>query len=625
MTVSVEEAVELALAWKFHREPLLERCRVVKERYDATWVLPELGNVPGAQLAPLTIADSVDNLALRASSVLPAIQVPQTNPGSAEGVGSVEYADRRRQAYGYAWWHSKLARSQINGFRHLAAYATATTVVIPDHETKCPLIVFRDPLATYPEPRAAEDLRPIRRCAFIYGRSVGELRRQYADVEGIDMLDSCDRAQIWEVLEWVDEDVVMQALMGPRDDLTDLNQMGTVWGPNFSGARPLMLRQWENRAGRCTAYTLDAVSLSSVISAISKVTGAVDWLAKLTQLGMMGAEKSVLPDGYIVSDGEGVPTLIGGTWKDGRTGEMNLVQGAKAVGQLRNEPSQAISQAQERQERNIRVSTGLIPQFGGETYGALRTGKGMDSLLSASVDPRVADLQTQMQDLLTETNFNVAACYQGYWKRHKYTVFSGWRQTPTLVEFTPATHFETDFQVVAYPLLGLDLQQLTLVLGQLLGSEVMSAATFRDLHPWIPSGDDEARRVLHERLEETLRVQIMALASDPAGPIQGTDVATMIRAIDEGDSLATAWDKAQSAAQERQVTAVEQGAPETMPGMALPGTGMEQPALPPGAAGALPPGGGGEPATIPPPDADLENLGMLNLVLQGLQQGPSGA
>ena len=50
-------------------------------------------------------------------------------------------------------------------------------------------------------------------------------------------------------------------------------------------------------------------------------------------------------------------------------------------------------------------------------------------------------------------------------------------------------------------------------------------------------------------------------------------------------SLAEAIEAAQKRAQERQATPAPQGAPETMPGLAMPGMGAEQPVAPQGPAG----------------------------------------
>ena len=213
-----------------------------------------------------------------------------------------------------------------------------------------------------------------------------------------------------------------------------------------------------------------------------------------------------MPHTYILSDSNRVPILHnpGGQWVDGRTGQANIVTDAQAIGQLRNTPDPAGKQSIDRMERNIRTSTGLAAQFGGETSNALRTGRGIDTMLGASVDPRVHEMQQIAQAWLPHAFKAILACWEGYWPDEKITKYSFYPGDPGLVTCEPKKHIGQDTKVVgvSYPIAGADLQLTNIALSQMLGAGAVSKRTFRERHPWIDDAEGEERRVMEEQLEE---------------------------------------------------------------------------------------------------------------------------
>jgi len=125
-------------------------------------------------------------------------------------------------------------------------------------------------------------------------------------------------------------------------------------------------------------------------------------------------------------------------------------------------------------------------------------------------------------------------------------------------------------------------------LGQRMGTGMMSKESAREADPLIDDPEMEHDRITSEGVEAALLASIQQQASQPDGPYQPADLASLVRKVMvENKSLFDAVAEVDQEARERQATEAEQMAPETMPGLAMPGMGAEQPMAAP------PPGGGG--------------------------------
>jgi hypothetical protein len=92
-----------------------------------------------------------------------------------------------------------------------------------------------------------------------------------------------------------------------------------------------------------------------------------------------------------------------------------------------------------------------------------------------------------------------------------------------------------------------------------------------------------------EGIEAALLSSIQAQAADPNGPYQPDDLAYIAEQVGSNKMpLPEAIMAAQKRAQARQAEQAPAGSPETMPGLAMPGMGAEQPAGPPPGAGGPP-------------------------------------
>jgi hypothetical protein len=553
------------------RGPLLEDMMQVRERYNGDYVIPDLG----ANAQPLTstiIADAIDHNGLRAASVMPDIISPALRANSNP---SREKASARRKALLYTWERSLLNLHLRRAYRHLFGYATTAFVVMPDFNHGCMTIQVRDPLHSFPEPKAAEDLSPPLDCGFIYGRSAEWLVHNYPEAASAANIrrDRSTAADLFDVVEWIDEDEVVMGVLGTRNDY--MNGL-TAPGKGF------LLRRWPNRVGRCTVVTPQRVTLDKIASAVANATGIADFQARLQHINLVALEKAIVPDTYIVGSSSAPPKLVG-AWQDGRSGGVNELLDVTQIGQLRNEPSQLALLMAERLEDTARSNTGTVNPFLGQGTGGARTGRGIDALMAAAVDPRIQEAQEIMQASLTDVNRIVGHGYLGYFKAKKYTVFSGWVTDNELSEFAPEVDFaETVENKAFYAMPGTDIVGLNVVLGQLVGTEAISLETMRKLHPFIKDADGEQRRVLVQKLRQAAEMQILMRAQDPNGGMTPLDMANLIKFVEGGEELAKAIEKADAEARKRQAAEAPaelppgQAAPlELMPGLANTGEGAE--------------------------------------------------
>jgi hypothetical protein len=79
---------------------------------------------------------------------------------------------------------------------------------------------------------------------------------------------------------------------------------------------------------------------------------------------------------------------------------------------------------------------------------------------------------------------------------------------------------------------------------------------------------------------------IQQQAANPQGPYQPADLALLVKKVlADNKSLYDAVTEVDEAARERQAQEMPEGAPETMPGLAMPGMGAEAPVAGPPAGG----------------------------------------
>lgn len=552
--------------------PILNKMIEVRDRYNGDWVVPHVSKEDAPTLPPLTpalIAETVDNLGMRAGSVLPSVYCPAVDGAKDRGKRSVEYARIRRRIITATYAESKFNLLLRKAYRHLVGYSTCSIVVMPDFKKEMPRIVSRDPLSSYPDPRTADEFCRPENVGFIFAKSAEWVREYYPEARGIINKNPTGRNDMWELCEWIDREHVVIGLLGPRDTTNS-------FGLESSLAHAMELSRWPNRTGMVTAICPFRVTLDRISSQLAHVTGITDLMARLMALDIMAREKGIFPDRYMIGRSGMMPQIVGGEWKDGRTGKMNTLLDVEEVGSMAFNPEPASAQAIDRLERNARISSGLVPQFGGETYGALRTGRGIDALMGAAVDPRIQEMQEIMQAWLPDLNEAIFETYRAYWPDRKYALISGWPTDNNQLHFTPAEHIELTQSAVSYPIAGADVQATNIILGQMLGAEAISKRFFRERHPWIGDAAVEASAVDEEMLERAAMQAILNQAATGGLPLPLLAEIEMARRQDPQGDIIQAILAAHRKIQEQQVTQAPEpvegqvAPPETAPGLNAP-------------------------------------------------------
>lgn len=613
-----DEARAIVQIRRSEQSALIRRMVEVRDRYNGEFQLP----LPTDELdldrpiaIPALVNEAVDMPAMHAASTTPAIHCPALDVSKESGKRSVEYAMRRRRLLGATYFHSGWALAQRRFLRHIAGYGWGAAMVVPDDESRMPRVVVRDPLTTYPEPHAPEDVRPPGNIGCVHSMTAQRLVRTYPvassawidDVGGRGIIDTSRsgwEGELWDLLEWVDDENVYIGIIGRHTAEEDQEDI-------YSSGAGQLLRRWPNRAGMVAAVAPQILTLDKIISRVHHMVGKSDLLGWLLDLDIAATEKAIFPDKWAVAAGNETPQIVtnAGKWSDGRTGDINLLSGVSNIGELRGAPDPNNLARFNQIERNARTDGGIISPFFGETSGALRTGRGIDSLMGAAIDPRIHEMHDIAAAAMTTLNEGIFETFKGYYPSRSYVIFSGWPGDQGHVEFTPTEHIESTENVVEYPIPGADGYQLTVSLAQLVQAGLMSRTSARIKHPHIPDAEAEERRILEEELNDIARMSLQQRAAQGIPP---ADLAIIIEEFRNKGTINDALIAAQERIQNRQATEApepEPGqitAPAAQPGLAAPGEGAEQP---------LPQGGGGA--------APLDPASLLAAVMGGRGGGPT--
>ncbi len=596
---SWDEIVALTQTMMRDRGATLEKMRQVLAQYEGDYIIPvpDVKTEPSLPpLIPMLIGEAVDKSAQRACSVEPMLFCPSIDPQKRKGTGSVEYAKLRRGAIQAGYHVSKWSLGKRRSYRQLSAYFTTVIKVMPDFKNEVPLVQVGDPLQTFGETVAENELRAPSYVGLVSRHSASRLRSRFpmARKENGGIIEGANVGETyWDIVEWVDEDCTVFGILGPSFNL-DVGWQASLLSSQTPSQQ--LSKFYPNKIGMMPVVTPANITLSRVSSRMSNLLGNLQWQERLTNLNVLAQEKAIFPDMYALGRQNGAPAVVGGRWKDGREGDINLLTDVESVGMLRSTPDQGTNQTIDRFERNFRISTNLNPQLGGESYGSLRTGKALDAMMGMSVDLAIQELHEVYQAWMPEVNAAMLSTWKAYWGSKSYSMHTGRAGDAGVINFTPDKHFEMtgrDSSVVTYPVPGVDAVGQTQVLGALLGTETLSHDSFRRMHPYIADPEGEGQRVEEERFERALALALVQQLQTGQMPLP---VAELVQKhLSHGDSWFTAIAKANKEIQELQATAPpppaegQIAAPETMPGMAGGPTAMQQQAPEPNPQIEVPP------------------------------------
>jgi hypothetical protein len=556
--------------------PLHQKMGVIQAIYNGTMEVPlpdmEENAMPSV---PNLLAQGVDQMAGRITSVVPSVSFASTKPG-------IRASDRRaltasRTITGW-WQEDRLMMKMKQRGRHQIAYGMSPVVIRWNAKDSRPTWQIRNPLETYPSTDVMPGNLTPTDCVFAYRRSVSWLRskgygnRLYA-LTGDTQLPA-DASIL--LIEYVDAEETHLVAAGYRTPdpyaITDID----ISGMQMKG---VTLERFPNMSGdECPVVIPMRITLDTASGQFDTMIGMYYQQAKLMALETIAVEKGIFPDTYLVSRPGEVGRFLDGP-HDGRTGMVNIIAGGD-IREVQSQPGYLTNPTIDRLERNQRVTAGIPAEFGGESTGNIRTGRRGDAVLSAVIDYPVAEAQETFAFSLEEENEIAIELSKAWAGDTKRTIYVGTGNSARPVTYVPNDTFATSEHVVSYPASGADINSLIIGIGQRVGLGIMSKRTAATLDPYIDNPEQEHDEIVAEGLEQALLAGMQQQAAQGAiPPLVLAKVMTMVR--DDKMELAEAFNKvtedAMKAQQEEQQGAMgpEQAmAPAAMQAMAGPAAAM---------------------------------------------------
>ena len=594
---SVEEIVALYKERVDRKGPIIEQMREVRNLANGDIIVPlnELDRNTKTSVANLLV-QGLDQNAMRVASTMPNAYFPALREGNDR---SMKLARDRKRAMQSIWDQNRFSQKLRVRARHLIGYSESPVFIKPNFDKRIPEWHLRNPLDTYAAP-SSDPTNPVPDdCIFSYSRSYKWLMWNYGDfLSGTLRVGDPSPDDMFTILEYVCANEIVTIVLGyPQDKnpYTGQKYMGSPW---------IELSRIQNKTGMPLVVVPQRFTLDKQRGQFDGLLGMYYTRARLQALTEIAIERGIFPDEYLIARPGENPEVI--QIADGKTGQLGVVKGGD-IQQLQQNPGYKTDIALDRLERQERLEGAIPAEFGGESGTNIRTGRRGESILSATVDFRVQEYQEILANGIYEEDKIAIALEKAYWGNASKSFFIP-GMGGGVKDYTPNKLWETDFHYVAYSSAGSDVNSLIVGIGQRLGIGTMSKESAREADPLISDPELERDRIVAEGIEAALLSSIQAQAADPNGPYQPDDLAFIATQVQSNKmSLAEAIQAAQKRAQERQAAQAPAGAPETMPGLSMPGMGMEQPAGPP--AGGPPSleallgqlGGGGAPAGAMPP------------------------
>jgi hypothetical protein len=531
---------------------------------DVVVPLNELDRNAKSNVANLLV-QGLDQMSMRVSSTMPSPYFPPVKEGSEQ---SKKMARMRKKALLAIWDENRMQMKLRRRARHLLAYSASPVYLKPDFKTLTPKWEIRNPLDTFAAPMEDDDLVP-ENCIFTSRVSANWLLSNYGDLVGGQLrMGRVDSDSRYTLLEYVCADSIQLAVLGAEDN-PELNPA------ERAGLEAILLEAIPNRAQTPLAVVPQRITLDRPRGQFDGVLGMYYTRARLQALTEIAIERGIFPEEYLVARPGENPEVV--QLADGKAGILGIVKGGD-IRQNQINPGYKTDTALDRLERQERLEGAIPAEFGGESATNIRTGRRGEAVLSATVDYRVQEAQELFANSLLHEDKIAIAIEKSYWGDTTKSFFMPGRRTTGQETYTPNKVWQTDFHYVAYSASGSDVNNLVIGLGQRLGIGLMSKESAREADPLISDPDFEHDQIIAEGVEAALLASIQQQAANPQGPYQPEDLAYLTKLVVEQDvSLYEAVRRTNQRAQDRQATAMPPGAPETMPGLAMPGMGAEAP------------------------------------------------
>lgn len=600
MAITIDQIVNLFHDRKQRLAPVHSKMMTIRNQYNnlVTVPLPELDKNETVAVANL-ISQGVDQMAMRIASTVPSITYPPVRPG----IEKSEAHARTRRLANYGWWEAnRFDRKQRKRSRWLVAYACAPAILRPDFKRQIPMWQLTDPLSTFPAPMTnPDDICPTDGI-LAYKRTLAWLRSAYPDQSrALELGKDPSPDTELEILEYMDDaEHVLVAVGRPPDTTRSVIPQLNTNTRSSPGLPYVELERFANRIGRCPMTYATRPSLECPISQFDGMPGVYRMQARAMALWMIANERAVFPEVWAVSRPNDQVEIL--AQADGRAGITGELKGGELM-PVQITPTPQMGEIIQMLERTQRVSASLSQDFGGENPSNVRTGRAGEQLLSATVDYWVQEGQETLSLAYQEENKLAVAIAKSYFGNIAKSFYVNFGKTRGPVDYTPNIDFESDNNIVSWPMAGSDINSLVIGLGQRLGLDEMSVRSAQEKDPYIDDPEEESRRLTSQSVNKAFMASVdQAVAAGQIGP---TELSRFVELVETGRlDPYKAWQKLHDETQQNQAAAAQTppppGSPAGQPGLMAPGQqaamGLSQP---------------GPAAGVPQPQPGVQHMAQL--------------
>ena len=564
--------------------PVHQQMRNIRTMANSDIIVPlnELDEHARASVANLMV-QGLEQMSMRVGSVLP---VPKFPPLRMSEKAKQASRDRREAMLGI-WDQNRMGMKLRRRARHLLGYSESPVIIEPDFKNLKPRWRVINPLDVFPAPLDDLDDPMPPDCIIAWQQTYSWLMRNYPEQTAmLKVPKDCSPDTRFTLLQYIDAYEMTVIVKGSEEEESVFQPM------RLTGHMPAMRLEWApNRCEMPLVVIPRRITLDKPRGQFDGMLNMFYTRARLQALNEIAIERGIFPDEYLVARPGEVPEVI--QVADGRIGQVGIVRGGE-LQQLQSNPGYKTDVLLDRIERQERLEGSIPADFGGESASNIRTGRRGENVLSATIDFRVQEAQALFQESLIAEDKIAIQIEKTYWGNTSKSFIIPGRAKDAYMDYTPNRLWESDEHYVQYPAAGSDINNLIIGLGQRLGTGLISKESAREADPLISDPELEHDRITAEGVEAALLASIQQQAAMPDGPYQPVDLASLVRKVtQEGKSLFKAIEEVDNEARERQASEAPPGAPETMPGLAMPGMGAEVP------------------EAVPEPQAGVSNLASM--------------
>lgn len=544
------------------RGPILNAMHEATQIYEGTIPIPLPGKDKVERSAIANVGqNAVDQHGMRIASTMPGLDVPPVREGSQRS----DKRAKKQQDTLLGWWfknHYK-ARRRVQA-RWLVAYGSAPMLVRPPRPKErrdmgdwVPVFEERNPLSTfYPASASHTDVTPEFGITVVR-RSWAWLTSRYPDRVLPLAVDKPNPGDMFDVLEYSDEDELHLVVLGKRE-------LDTPWTPTPQRVA-LTLDVTTNWAGLCQLVVPGRLNLQRQMGMIESLYGMMLKAGKLDAIEHLALLEQAFPEEWEQGFPGGPqpqvtqePQPLHGIRGKVRGGTIER-KGIDPTVLVMNNPI-------DRLERNMKFDAGAPAQFSGEFPTNVRS-----NAQSAGIVGETVNFATQEhQEILAHADEEVLRrgikTAKGWHGSKPVSIYVGFPGVKDRVTYTADKDLYTEDVHVSYSLPGVDADNASVVVGNLLALGMLSRKTGRRMHPLIEDGEFEESQTQWEELEQGLKLEL----SQPGSLPVHLRARLMKLVKEQGLTLVDAVLRVQEEAQEEQArqAAAQPGSPESQPGLA---------------------------------------------------------